>query len=229
MSGLHRLGRGGDAADQPAAADRHHQHIEVRRRRPASPAPASLGPRSPPRRRTDGRKSSPLRPASCQACRAASSTPSPSSTTARAEPARVLDLHERRVLAASRWWPGCPAAARGRPRPARGCRPTSRPRPRAACAGVELRQPVQRTALLERGGVLQVLELQPELGAGDLRQGARRQAGRAGDLARQPLAVLPATSSRVTVTGTAAAGPGPAARRAPASGSCSGSPGRRRP
>ena len=59
----------------------------------------------------------------------------------------------------------------------------------------QLRQPVQRAALLERGGVLQVLELQPELGAGDLRERARRQAGRRDDLARQPRPRPPATSS----------------------------------
>jgi hypothetical protein len=42
----------------------------------------------------------------------------------------------------------------------------------------ELQQRVQRAAFLERGGELQVLELQPDIGLGDARQGLAAQAGR---------------------------------------------------
>src|SRR5690606_15580724 len=49
-------------------------------------------------------------------------------------------------------------------------------------------QAVQRTALLERGGELQVLELQEELAAGDRRQRARMQERGVGDLAADALA-----------------------------------------
>src|SRR3569832_2714889 len=46
----------------------------------------------------------------------------------------------------------------------------------------ELRQPVPGAALLERGGVVQVLELDPDLGPGQLRQLARAAARRAVDV-----------------------------------------------
>jgi hypothetical protein len=46
-----------------------------------------------------------------------------------------------------------------------------------ALAGVQRQQAVQRAAFLERGGELQVLELQVKLAAGDRRQRARVQEG----------------------------------------------------
>ena len=49
--------------------------------------------------------------------------------------------------------------------------------------GGQLRHLVERAALLERRGELQVLELQEDLAAGELRQRARRQAWRARDFA----------------------------------------------
>ncbi len=49
----------------------------------------------------------------------------------------------------------------------------------------EVDQLVARAALLERGGELQVLELQEDLGADDFRQGARFDAGRVEHLALQ--------------------------------------------
>ena len=48
---------------------------------------------------------------------------------------------------------------------------------------IQRQQPVERAALLERGGELQVLEFQPDFGAGELRQRAAVQAGRALDRA----------------------------------------------
>ena len=80
--------------------------------------------------------------------------------------------------------------------------------PRACSAG-QLHQAVERAALLERGGVLQVLELQPKLGAGDVRQCPRRQARGDDDLAREPCRGGPRHRPTVTLTGTAAAGPSP--------------------
>jgi len=55
-----------------------------------------------------------------------------------------------------------------------------------ALLGGQLQQLVQRAALLVGGGELQVLELDPDLGAGDLRQGPRMVAGRAFDLPLDP-------------------------------------------
>ena len=49
----------------------------------------------------------------------------------------------------------------------------------------ELQQLVQRAALLERGGELQVLELEPDLGPGDARQRLAAQAGRVHDDSRR--------------------------------------------
>jgi hypothetical protein len=60
--------------------------------------------------------------------------------------------------------------------------------PRALIGG-KRQQLVQRAALLERGGELQVLELEEQPGAGQARQGAALDAGgvldRAGDLLRR--------------------------------------------
>ena len=60
--------------------------------------------------------------------------------------------------------------------------------------GRELQQRVQRAALLERGGELQVLELEPDIGLGDARQRLAAQAGRvhhrAGDARGGALDVL---------------------------------------
>ena len=50
-----------------------------------------------------------------------------------------------------------------------------------ALFGVELQQTVEGAALLERGGELQVLELDPQLGAGQARQRLAAQARRAAD------------------------------------------------
>ena len=52
-----------------------------------------------------------------------------------------------------------------------------------ALVGRELQQRVERAALLERGGELQVLELDPDVGLGDARQRLAAQAGRAHDRA----------------------------------------------
>ena len=52
-----------------------------------------------------------------------------------------------------------------------------------ALGGRELRHLVERAALLERGRELQVLELEEDLAAADLRQRSRRQARRLADLA----------------------------------------------
>ena len=58
----------------------------------------------------------------------------------------------------------------------------------AACTlhRIERQQAVERAALLEARGELQVLELEPDLGTGDGRKRARMQAGRVLDLAREP-------------------------------------------
>ena len=55
-----------------------------------------------------------------------------------------------------------------------------------ALGGGELGHLVERAPLLERGGELQVLELQEHLAAADRRQGARFEAGGLADLAAQP-------------------------------------------
>ncbi|MCY1365980.1 hypothetical protein D9M69_528560 [compost metagenome] len=59
--------------------------------------------------------------------------------------------------------------------------------PTGPFVGAELRELVAGTALLERGGVLQVLELQEHLAAGELRKGAGFDAGRVQHLPGQPL------------------------------------------
>ena len=59
--------------------------------------------------------------------------------------------------------------------------------PRLLLVLAELQQLVQRAALLVGGGELQVLELHPDLGAGDLRQRARMAARRALDMTLQPV------------------------------------------
>ena len=58
--------------------------------------------------------------------------------------------------------------------------------PAGALGGGELRHLVERAPLLERGGELQVLELQEHLAAADGREGARFEAGGLADLAAQP-------------------------------------------
>ena len=118
--------------DEPAAADRDHQRVELRDAaasisRPLVPCPAMIfassygctkvRPRSPPccdgaapwRRRSSRPRGSPRR----RAC-------------ACARPSRTA------CSAASRSSPGCRGGARGRPRPARGCPPSTRSRPSRA-------------------------------------------------------------------------------------------------
>ena len=58
---------------------------------------------------------------------------------------------------------------------------------RGALGGAQRQQLVERAALLEAGGELEVLELQPDLGTGDLRQHPRMGAGRTQHLPAQLL------------------------------------------
>ena len=95
----------------------------------------------------------------------------------RAERLGAGDLGERRVARASRWSRRCRAAGRGGRRPARGCRPRPRPRRAAPASRVEPEQEVAGAPFLERRGVLEVLELHDDVGAGDLRQRPRGEHG----------------------------------------------------
>ena len=101
------------------------------------------------------------------------------------EVAGVLDLHHGR---ASRHDDG---GGHAQPRPVIGealgvIAGTGGDDPVAALGVIQLQELVQGPALLEGGGELQVLELHPHLGPGDLGQGAGMAHGRALDLALQP-------------------------------------------
>ena len=196
---------------------------------PASPAPACPGPRSPQRHRTDGRTSAPRASASCQACRgrvvdarrprAPPRAPKPrvfstftNGVRARhhdggrhAQPPRMVG-HALRVVAGRH-------RDHARRRLLRPSCASWFSAPRSLNEAVYCRfsnfSQTSAPVISDR-----VRELQAR---------ACRRSG------PQPRLGCPHIGSIVTVTGTAAAGPAPAARRAPASGSCSGSPGRRRP
>ena len=91
-----RTRRGGHAADQPAAAHRHHQRVDVPAARPASPARSCPARPSRRGRRRGAPASGRARCASCRPCSRASSKVSPAEHHLGAEAARVLHLHRRR-------------------------------------------------------------------------------------------------------------------------------------
>ena len=131
---LARARRHRDAGDQAAAADRHHQRVELRaplehlerhRALPGDDRFVVVG--------MDEGEAARARPARSAWARASSSV-SPCSTTSAPKP-RVRSTFTpgvKRGITISA--PGCRGAARGRPRPARGCRPTWRSRPARRCS-----------------------------------------------------------------------------------------------
>ena len=121
-----------------------------------------------------------------RACAAASSTVSPRSTTS-APSLRVLSIFTNGVGS------GITITARMPRRRAWYATPWAwlpadmATTPAARSLGRELGQPVESAPLLEGRRVLEVLELEPELGAGDLRKRPGEEEGRALDLALQAL------------------------------------------
>ena len=169
-------GRGGDAGDQAATADLHHQIVQVGLRAQHLDADGALpGDHRIVVERIDHRQAAPGRQR--KAVRARIVEALAVQHDGRAERARALDLHRRRE---ARHHDGR-ADAEALRVPGHALRVVAgRHRHHAAAAfgGTQLRQPVQRSALLERGGELQVLELQEHRRAGDLGERARQQARR---------------------------------------------------
>ena len=185
MSGRMRPGRGRHAGDQAAAADRDdervdrrllRQHLERDRALAGDHGAVVVGMddgRGRARRRAPGR-----RRARRRRCRRAARPRRRSCACSRPSPPRRS--------AASRSSPRCPSAAAWYATAWAWLPAETASTPAGALGGGQLRHLVERAALLERRGELQVLELEEHLATADRRQRARRQARRLADLAAQP-------------------------------------------
>ena len=168
----------------------------------------------------------PASPASACACAAAPSRSSPSSTTRAPQPRVFSTFTKAWARHHDRGRDAEPAGVVG---DALGV-VAGRHGDDAAAAGLlgELDQPVVGAALLERGGVLEVLEFQPQLAARDLGERPGQQAGRALDLAAGAPPQPRRRRARRSSGKRAGAGRDPALVQ-PELSSCSAPPARRRP